>query len=70
MKTYGRMDVQIHVFFNSEIVGGEWSASGPVRFILGERVIDTHWILGLVGPIINLDDVEKRKMLPLLGLEL
>jgi hypothetical protein len=27
MKTYGGVDVQIHVFLTSALVGGEWSAS-------------------------------------------
>jgi hypothetical protein len=30
----------------------------------------THWIGGWVGPGVDLDDVEKRKLLTLLGLEL
>jgi hypothetical protein len=31
MKTYGGVDVQIHVFITSALVGGEWSASRPGR---------------------------------------
>jgi hypothetical protein len=27
MKAYGEVDVYTHVFFTSELVGGEWSAS-------------------------------------------
>jgi hypothetical protein len=27
MKTYGGVDVEIHIFLTSAIVGGEWSAS-------------------------------------------
>jgi hypothetical protein len=30
----------------------------------------THWIEGWVGPRIGLDDVERRKILPLSGLKL
>jgi hypothetical protein len=70
MKTYGGVDVQIHVFLTSAQVGGEWSASRPCRFTPGERAPSTHWIGGWVGPRTSLDDVEKRKILPLPGLKL
>ena len=36
MKVYGGEDVWIHMFWTSELVGGEWSASHPSRFIAGE----------------------------------
>jgi hypothetical protein len=29
MKKYGGVDVEIHVFLTSALVGGEWSASRP-----------------------------------------
>jgi hypothetical protein len=32
MKTYGGVDVEIHVFFAFALAGGEWSASRPGRF--------------------------------------
>jgi hypothetical protein len=48
----------------------EWSASRPNRFIHRERAPGTHWIGGWVGLITCLDDVEKRKLLPLPGREL
>jgi hypothetical protein len=54
----------------SVLVGGEWSASGPGRFTLGEKAAGTHWIGGWMGPRTGLDDVEKRKFLPPPGLEL
>jgi hypothetical protein len=57
MKTYGGVDVEIHVFLTSALVGGEWSASRPGRFTPG-----THWIGGWVGPRTGLD-VEMRKFL-------
>jgi hypothetical protein len=38
MKAYEGVDVQIHVFLNLELVGGEWSASRPARFTPGESV--------------------------------
>jgi hypothetical protein len=46
MKAYGGVDVQIHVFFTSALVGGEWSASQPCGFTPG-----TYWIGGWVDPI-------------------
>jgi hypothetical protein len=33
MKAYGGVDVYIHIFLTSALVGGEWSASRPCRFI-------------------------------------
>jgi hypothetical protein len=57
-------------FFTSALVGGEWAASRLGRFTLEERAPGTHWIGRWVGPRTSLDDVEKRKMLPLPGLEL
>jgi hypothetical protein len=68
MKTYGIGDVYIHVFLTSALVGGEWSASRTSRFTPGESP-GIHWIRGWVGLRADLDDVEKRKFLTLLGLE-
>jgi hypothetical protein len=48
----------------SALAGGEWS-SHPSRFNPG-----THWIGGWVHPRASLDDMEKRKFLTLLVLEL
>jgi hypothetical protein len=50
MKTYGGVDVYIHVFLTSVLVGGEWSASRPCRFTPKKRRPGTHWIEGWVGP--------------------
>jgi hypothetical protein len=50
MKAYGGVDVQIHIFLTSALVGGEWSASRPGNFTPGERVPGTHWIGGWVDP--------------------
>jgi hypothetical protein len=61
------MDVWIQVFLTSTPVGGEWSASRPSRFTPGERVSCTQWIGGWVDPR---TDLERRKILPLPGLEL
>jgi hypothetical protein len=65
MKTYGGMDVYIHRFLTSALFGGEWSAACSGRFTLGVRTLGTHWL----GPRTDLDDVERRKILPLLGLQ-
>jgi hypothetical protein len=54
----------------SALVGGEWSASRPRRFIPRERTPDTHWIGGWVDPKAGLDIVEKRKFLTLPKIEL
>jgi hypothetical protein len=70
MKTYGEVDIYINVFLISALVVGEWSASRPGRFTLGERAPGTHWIESWVGPRAGLDDVEKKKFLTLLRLEL
>lgn len=35
MRTYGGVAVWIHVFLTSALVGGEWAALLPVRFIPG-----------------------------------
>jgi hypothetical protein len=54
MKSYGGVDVQIHIFLTSTLVGGEWSASCPCCFTPG-----THFIGGWVDPRAGLDDMEK-----------
>jgi hypothetical protein len=36
----------------------------------GERALGTYWIGGWVDPRAGLDDVQKRKILTLMGLEL
>jgi hypothetical protein len=57
-------------FLTSALDGGEWSASRPGRFTPGEKIPGTHSIGGRVGPRTGLDDVQRRKILPLPGLEL
>jgi hypothetical protein len=59
-----------HVFLTSALVGGERSPSRPGRFISGGKSRGTPWIGGWMGLRIGLDDVEKRKIFPLPGLEL
>jgi hypothetical protein len=70
MKTYGGVGVYTQVFLTSAIVGGEWSASRPCRFISGERAPGIHWVGGWVSPIADLDDMKKLKFFPPPGLEL
>jgi hypothetical protein len=65
MKAYGGVNIWIHIFFTSALVGGEWSASCPGRIIPG-----THRIGGWLDPRAGLDDVEERKFLTIPGLEL
>jgi hypothetical protein len=69
MKVYGVVDVYVHIFLTTTLVGGEWSASRPSRYIPG-RSPRTHWIGGWVHPGAGLDNVEKRKFFTLPGLEL
>jgi hypothetical protein len=61
MKMYGGVEVQIHVFLNSALVGGEWSVSRRGRFTQGEEAPGTHWIGGWMDPRAGLDDEERRK---------
>jgi hypothetical protein len=53
------MDVQIHVFLTSALVGGEWLASRPGRFTPGEIASGTHWKGVWVGPRTGLGYVDK-----------
>jgi hypothetical protein len=64
------VDVYIHIFSTSALLGGEWSTSRPGRFTPGERAPCSHWIRGRVDLRAGLDDLEKRKFLTLPGLEL
>jgi hypothetical protein len=55
-------------FLTSE-PGGEWSASLPGCFTPGEIAPGTHWIGGWVALRTGVDAMEKRKILPLPGIE-
>jgi hypothetical protein len=70
INTYGGVNVEIYNFLTSALVGGEWSASRPVRFNPGERATGAHWIGSRVDPRAGLNYVEKRQFLTLPGLEL
>jgi hypothetical protein len=63
MKTYEGVDVQVHVFSTSALVG--MVIFTPRLFYPG-----THWIWGWVGPKTGLEDMDNRKFLPLPELEL
>jgi hypothetical protein len=70
MKEYGRVDVQIRVFYTSALVGEEWSASRPCCFNPGERASGSHWTGSWVDPTAGPDDKEKLKSLTISALEL
>jgi hypothetical protein len=62
MKTYGGVDVYIHVFLTSAIVGSQWSHLG--RCTSGRKTAPgTHWIGGQMAPRTGLDDVEMIEIL-------
>jgi hypothetical protein len=69
MKTYGGVDVQVHVFLNSELVGGEWSASRPGRFTAGGKSPRYPLDRRLGGPQNQSGRRGEEKILPLPGLE-
>jgi hypothetical protein len=48
---YEEVDVQIHVFLTSALVGGEWSASRPDRFTPRKRAPRHRFYRGLRGPV-------------------
>jgi hypothetical protein len=56
-------------FLALELDGGEWSASRPSCFTRWEIARGTNWIGGRVDPRVDLDAVEKRKILPLMEIE-
>jgi hypothetical protein len=57
----GGVDVYIHIFLTSALAEGEWSASHPGRFTLGERAPCPHWIGCWVDPRAGLGDVGRRE---------
>jgi hypothetical protein len=70
MKTYGELDVQIHIFLTSQLDGGGWPASSRGRFTPRGKSPPSALDRRLGGPRAGLDDIEKRKFLTLPGLEL
>jgi hypothetical protein len=70
MKAYGEVYVQIHIFFTSALVGGEWQLHAPAALHPEKEPRVPIVIGGWVGPRAGLDDVEKRKFLNVLGVDL
>jgi hypothetical protein len=60
--------VLIHILLILAVAAGEWSASHPGRFTPGTHWTG-HWTGGWVDPRAGLENMEKRKFLPLPGLE-
>jgi hypothetical protein len=60
----------MHVFLTSALVEGYWPAALPGLLTSEERTPGAHWIGGWVGPRTGLDNVKRRRILPLPGLEL
>jgi len=50
VKTYGGMEVKLHISLTSALDGNEYLASCSYRFIAGGRDAGTHWIGDWVGP--------------------
>jgi hypothetical protein len=59
MKIHGGMEVQIHVFLTSDLLGGEPSASSSCHFTPGERFLGTPWTEGRVDPRAGTGNMEK-----------
>jgi hypothetical protein len=53
------VDVWVHVFLTSAVVGSDWSASRPSHSPSG-----THWIGSWVGPRTGPDEEERSKSFP------
>jgi hypothetical protein len=70
MKAYGEVGIQIHVFSAVAVVRSEWSASRPGRFSPAEKTLSSLSIGGWLGPRTGVVEVERRKILPIPGLEL
>jgi hypothetical protein len=53
MKKYGGVDVKIHVFLTSALVGVCGLLHIPAALPPRERAPGTHWIGGWLGPTVN-----------------
>jgi hypothetical protein len=56
---YGGVDIYVHVFLTSALVGGEWSASRPAVLPARKEPTGTQRIVGWVDSRTGLDDIEK-----------
>jgi hypothetical protein len=63
MKTYGGVDVEIHIFLTLALVGGEWSASRSDCFTSEERAPRYSLYRSLGGPQSRSGQGGKEKML-------
>jgi hypothetical protein len=70
VKTYGRVDVWIHIFLTSALAGGEWSASRPGRFTPGGNNPRYPLDRRLGGPQSRSGRRREMKVSPLSGPEL
>jgi len=73
MKRMGGVEMQLHTHILTFVLDRvEWSVSSPDHFTSEERVPCTHWVGSWVGPGVDLDTVEKIKILslPLPAIEL
>jgi hypothetical protein len=62
MKTLMAVEIYLHAFLVSTVVGGKWSASRHGRLIPSENAPGIHWTGGSVASRGRFDAVEIRKM--------
>jgi hypothetical protein len=67
MKTYGRVEVYVHVYFLSALDENGQAVSRSCNISPGERASDSHWI-DWMGPRASMDAVENN-LLPLPGIK-
>jgi hypothetical protein len=71
IKTYREVDVQIRIFLTSTLVSDEWQGSSLGRRCTpGENFPGTHFTGSWICSRTGLNVAERRKILPLPGLEL
>jgi hypothetical protein len=70
MMTCGGVDVQIHLVFILSLPASEWPVPCPCHLTLREMASDISSAGDRAGLRFDLDDMEKREFLALLGLEL
>jgi hypothetical protein len=63
LTTYWGVEVKLHHSYPRLLVETSSGLSAIARFIPEERVLDAHWIWFWVGPIADLDAIEKRNTL-------
>jgi hypothetical protein len=63
MNAYGGVDVYIHIFLTSALVGGEWSVSRSGRFIFWEKLPRYPLDRSLGGPQSRSGRLGEKKVL-------